>query len=681
MKINCLNINQVKLATILTMLLFVIPLAALQSQSFFTLNTRYNFYSWEREGEILVHVPQSLVWKVVSIDISTEETKIVSWRGTPRKKILRIPFDINIPEGKYNLIASIESEGKKYTAGTELLILKSKPNEVKTDRLTGGLIVGRRQFFPFGFYCYSPVYPTLPEEEVVKGFNVISPYQKILPATLPERQAYMDRCAELGMKVHYNLLSVSGGGGVASQIDGLTPEEKKVLLLNEIERFKDHPALLAWYIADEPNGYRIPPADLKAIYDTVKEADPWHPVTVVFMAPFISAVKYSEAMDIVMADPYPVPDMPVRNVGNVAEQLYREFEGRKPLWIVPQAFGGGEHWRREPTLQEIRSMTYQAIINGARGIQYFIRHGLNVFPKSVPAWNECGQMAVEIAELTPWLLSDEDPVRVISDNPSIKVTSAFHRGVLMVMAVNISNTPLKVNFTLGNNFSGDAVVIFENRTVKVRSGLLSDYMQAYGSQVYMIRLTAADDQVKPFRDNLMIDPGFENIASPGVPSACYAWTLGDRGATYFTDTREYFEGNHSLRLVTPEENRSVRLRFFPVTVNRGRTYILSVWAKRDPWHYTSPADNSVRNPKLAPASFDLRLGEFGGKRFIPGEEWQQFVTNVTIPPDSNLPERVNVILSMPGAGTAWFDMLQIFEAVDLGRSVNPALRPPWEWEE
>ena len=114
-----------------------------------------------------------------------------------------------------------------YQATTELIILSYKPNEVKTDRLTGGIIVNRRQFFPFGFYCYSPVSPTLPEEEVVKGFNMISPYQTILPETLSERKAYMDRCAELGMKVHYNLLSVSGGGGVGSKIEGLSAEEKK----------------------------------------------------------------------------------------------------------------------------------------------------------------------------------------------------------------------------------------------------------------------------------------------------------------------------------------------------------------------------------------------------------------------------------------------------------------------
>ena len=62
--------------------------------------------------------------------------------------------------------------------------------------------------------------------------------------------------------------------------------------------------------------------------------------------------------------------------------------------MVLQAFGGGEWWGREPTLQEIRSMTWQSVINGATGIQYFVRQGLNYFPKSVAAWNECGRMAI-----------------------------------------------------------------------------------------------------------------------------------------------------------------------------------------------------------------------------------------------------------------------------------------------
>ena len=93
-------------------------------------------------------------------------------------------------------------------------------------------------------------------------------------------------------------------------------------------------------------------------------------------------------------------------------------------------------------------------------------------------------------------------------------------------------------------------------------------------------------------ENLLKDPGFEDNSSPGVPSACYARPGGDRGATYFLDTREHHEGNHSVRLLTPGDDKGITLRLFPFQVNAGASYAISVWAKSDPeqriYHVTYP---------------------------------------------------------------------------------------------
>ncbi|MCU0473226.1 MAG: hypothetical protein MUC93_07650 [Bacteroidales bacterium] len=639
----------------------------------FRIFTRSSFYSTERAGEMLLHIPQNHIYNNLTVLLKINNDSATSWVGKPVKRIVRIPLALNLQPGNYQIIAYISVPGSKlkYTASSSLTILKYKPNEVKTDRLTGGLIVNKRLFFPFGFYCYSPVYPTLPEEEVVKGFNMISPYQKILPETLMERKAYMDRCAELGMKVHFNLLSVSGGGGVGSKIEGLSDMQKKERLINEINTFKDHPALLAWYIADEPTGNNIAPDSLLKIYELIKRIDPWHPVSIVFMAPFSSAKKYSDALDIVMADPYPIPTSPVTIVGDVAGSLYKEFSGKRPLWIVPQAFGGSEWWEREPTLQELRSMTYQSIINGARGIQYFIRQGLNLFPKSTSSWGECGRMASEIAELTPWLLSDEEPVPVRSGTQNIIVTSAIHDGQLMIMAVNKTNSPQRAVFTISESFTGKAHVVFENRSITVSSGYFSDNISAFGSQVYMIGIRQKKETIKPWPDNLYVDPGFEDISSTGVPASCYARNGGDRGATYFLDSREHFEGNHSIRLVTPEENGSVKLRFFPINGRNGATYLISVRAKAD------PEQGNVLKENYEDQEFEVSLGGLGVTRFTLSSDWQEYLTFVTIPYYNDQPPRTNIILHMSSAGTAWFDMLQVVECADIKRSINPELTGEW----
>ncbi|HUX97834.1 MAG TPA: hypothetical protein VMV47_19035 [Bacteroidales bacterium] len=635
----------------------------------FRIYPRYSFYSNEKTGEFLLHVPSSLINTQLSISIKSDEDSLTTWKGKPGKYILRIPFSLNPEPSVYKIKAEISiawKPGSKYYANTLLTVLNYKPNEVKTDRLTGGLIVNRKPFFPFGFYCYSPVNLALPEEEAVKGFNMISPYQKIHPQTISERKAYMDRCAEIGMKVHYNLLSVSASTGPAA--DTIPEDEKNRRLISEVRAFMNHPALLAWYISDEPNGFRIPPEVLEKIYDTIKELDPWHPISMVFMAPFMASRKYSDAFDIVMADPYPVPTLPIGMVDKLAKELHSEFKAKQPQWMVVQAFGGGEWWEREPTLQEIRSMTWQSVINGSTGIQYFIRLGPNYFPKSASAWNECGKMALEIAELTPWLLSDEEPLKVESYSSNISVTSKLYKGKLAVIAVNKKNEPLASSIRIKGIVSNKAKVLFENRTITISDGVIYDHLPPYGAQTYMIDLNLSDRVSTSGGNNLIKDPGFESVFSPGVPTACYARPGGDRGATYFTDSREYFDGNHSLRLVTPKEGASAGIRFFPCQVKAGSSYMISLWAKSDPEQRFNSSFDHPDNPetKNSPQYAEISFGEFATARFVPEKEWKRFVTFVTIPSDTTEKVRTNLILSMPGQGVAWFDQIKVIEESDTG---------------
>jgi hypothetical protein len=636
--------------------------------SSYSIVSRQSFYTYEKKGEFLLHVPFSSAKNQLSITLKIGEETTTAWRGIQGRNIVRLPFSLSLAPAVYKVEARINVSsipGVMFIAKTDLIVLSYKSNEVKSDRLTGGLIVNRLPFFPFGFYCYSPVYPTLPEEEVVKGFNMISPYQKITPETINERKAYMDRCAELGMKVNYNLLSVSGGGGVGSKIEGLSDTEKRERLISEIRTFRDHPALLGWYISDEPNGKSITPEQLEEIYRTVRENDPWHPVSIVFMAPYLSSKKYSSAMDIVMADPYPIPDFPVTMPGEVARQLRTEFNGKKPVWIVPQAFGGGELWNREPTIQEIRSMTWQSIINGATGIQYFVRQGLNYFPKSAATWSECGRMATEVAELTPWLLSDEETMPVTSYSKNVLVTSRIHNGQVIILAINKLNEPLSASFRVTGIYSGKARVLFENRFVPVKGGIITDQVGAFGSQVYLIDLKPVKQAPDISNTNLIKDAGFEDLSDPGLPSASYARPGGDRGATYFLDTREYFEGNHSLRIITPVENKSVTIRFFPFAVKAGASYTISIWAKSDPeqrfFPVTKPENGRLYGKKDMPQFVEVLLGEFSRARFVPDNQWRQFVTFVTIPADTLDRFKTNLILKMPGQGVAWFDLIKVTE--------------------
>jgi hypothetical protein len=333
--------------------------------------------------------------------------------------------------------------------------------------------------------------------------------------------------------------------------------------------------------------------------------------------------------------------------------------------MVLQAFGGGEWWSREPTLQEIRSMTWQSIINGATGIQYFVRQGLNFFPKSVAAWNECGRIAMEVAEITPWLLSDEETMPVESYSKNIIVSSRVHDGQLIVMAVNKINEPSAAAIRIKGLSSGKAILIFENRALMFTGGQINDYLPPFGSQVYLIDLHPSNVLKDGRPENLLKDPGFEDISSTGVPSACYARPGGDRGATYFLDSREHHEGNHSLRLLTPAENKGITLRLFPIAVKAGSTYAISVWAKSDPEQRFSAVTNqdSLRQDKKYNTKqyVEIEMGVFGKSRFIPDSDWRRYMTFMTIPADTLRSVRTNLLIRMPGQGIAWFDDLKVYE--------------------
>ena len=194
---------------------------------------------------------------------------------------------------------------------------------------------------------------------------------------------------------------------------------------------------------------------------------------------------------------------------------------------------------------------------------------------------------------------------------------------------------------------------------------ITDHLAPLASEVYLINLKPEKQVPFSSNKNLVKDAGFEDLSSPGIPSACYARPGGDRGATFFLDTREHYEGNHSLRIITPEEKKSAALRFFPFSVKAGSSYTLSLWAKSDPEQRLSVVTNQD-NSRLyrkndAPQYAEISVGSFVYARFVPDNEWRQYVTFFTIPADTLASFKTNLVLKMPGQGVAWFDEIKVYE--------------------
>ncbi|HWD41257.1 MAG TPA: hypothetical protein VG944_20605, partial [Fimbriimonas sp.] len=496
---------------------------------------RQSFYTTEQQGEVLVQLPDDAPTKVLIQLRGQSVQSTVKGRG-----IGRVPFPLEgLPMGTSKLTCLVAPTAHEpWTADCDVIRLPPKPNEVKIDRLTGAFITDGLPLFPCGFYCYSPVQPTLPEEEFVRGFSMISPYQDIQHSDLADRKRYMDRCGQLGMKVNYSLVSLSGGGSGSNLSE--TDKAKRELLVKEVNEFKDHPALLAWYLCDEPDGENVSPLSLEEQYKIVHDLDPYHPITEVFNTPS-KAPLYRKSIDVAMADPYPIPNSPATDAGDTIANLRKSFGWEVPLWIVPQAFGGNEWWAREPTPQEMRMMTWQSILNGATGIQCFIRHGLGAFPKSPTMWAECGKIAEEVFELEPFLHSAEKAPDVACNVSTVQARCWRSGSELLVALVNKTNVPVPVHVKVDTKAT-EARLPFENRSVLLSRGAIDEFVDAYGTRFYILEEGSG---WKKDPANSVVDPSFEENPTAGVPSGCYLNLRSDRGATVRIDPRVAHSGRRS----------------------------------------------------------------------------------------------------------------------------------------
>ncbi len=607
-----------------------------------------NYYTSEENITVNFDFTSNPIYTSLKILNLSEELIQQSFQGDKFK----VSFSSkNIPLGNTTLQIQLLSEDSTKDTSIVITKLASKANEVKINQETGSLIVDGLPFFPFGFYCGTV--GNLPEQEVAGGFNLIGPYQSNMPEGLPERRAYMDRCAELGVKVQYGVNGLIGGGHNGAKV-AMSQEERFEILKKEVLEFKDHPALLSWYINDEPAGQGRPSELMEQTYDMIRELDPYHPISMVFMMPD-KAAQYRKGMDIAMTDPYPIPKS-VTEVQGYVRDLNKSLRHDKSIWMVPQAFGGQEMWPREPTPKEIRTMTYLGLIEGIQGVQYFIHPGLNLNPQSVAAWSECRNMAAEFNQMTPFILDYSNVKMLSTSNNAVLAKQFTYKGDQLIVAVNTLNKPL--SYTIDSKLKKNQKVElwFENRELVSKDGEISDMIDALSTRVYLVRKDTTVLENK--KGNLIYNSGFEKVETPGLSSGHNMSfsnnKKGDHGATVFNDSRTSKDGLFSLRMVTPKAGGGKKIFFTPVAITKGATYRFSIWAK-------------AKKQKEMP-SFNIGIKALKkAESYTLTPEWQEY--SFLVQSDSSSTNTI-VELDLTDKGTAWFDEISLSQEPYISYEVN-----------
>jgi len=300
-------------------------------------------------------------------------------------------------------------------------------------------------------------------------------------------------------------------------------EEKKLEKLKKvIETYKDHPALMGWKAADEPlwgnmntHGKR-PPSSLALTYQTIHELDPNHPV-IVLQAPRGTAdenAAYDPYLDVTGMDVFPigyppgghVPTWPNKEISMVGDwtKIIVDAARGKPVWMTLQiTFSGVTPTEKQPnriirfpTFEQERFMTYEAIINGARGINYFggaapttlnerdAKLGFNW-----TFWNRILKpLLAEINEKSPLhaaLLAPNSTLPVKVDGKGIEYVVREVGSDVYILACKREGDTIQVHFTglPGTSTSGE-VLFEEPRKVSAKDGSFTDWFAPFDVHVY-----------------------------------------------------------------------------------------------------------------------------------------------------------------------------------------------------
>ena len=218
-----------------------------------------------------------------------------------------------------------------------------------------GCARSRASFYPLGIYGV----PSTDEFPLIRamGINVI---------VGPASRSYLDAAQRAGLKV---LASPDTSAG--PRFDGEAARQA-------VGRGDRHPALWAWYLADEPDLNRVAPETIVQAHRFFKRLPARHPTALV-LSQGAAALHYANIADITMIDRYPIAWLPLANLGQHVRMTRLALGPKKPLMAVIQCFDWSAYPellpipepQRAPTYEELRCLVYSALAERADGLFFY----------------------------------------------------------------------------------------------------------------------------------------------------------------------------------------------------------------------------------------------------------------------------------------------------------------------
>lgn len=427
--------------------------------------------------------------------------KTVSRTMKVRGEIVDISIPVKkLPAGEVKLTGVLKSKSENKVLATQTWTLKkvtrSEASAVKSYVDShNNLIVDGKPFFPLGFYMNMT--KSHLDEVADSPFNCVLSYG-MDQQPKADLLKYMDRAQEKGLKIIYCMNDLYPTATYVDSWEGVKGNE--AIAKSVVQSYKDHPAVIAWYLMDELPKSLLP--SLQGYYDRVRADDPNHPCYIVLYN--MADLKYfAKATDVLGSDPYPIPSNAVTQVSEETDTTVAAGNGHRAVWQALQSFGWYQHNSpnpdrahkptaeelkagRAPSYEETRNMTYLALTHGSKGILYWCYYDMRMLPQYPEMWGWMKSIGSEVKSLSPMLLSNDDfgKVRYTSSGLNIHTKLKKYNGELYLMAVNSDSTAGTATFDIGSELTGEAKVMFENRSVKTSGTQLTDTFKPLEVHVY-----------------------------------------------------------------------------------------------------------------------------------------------------------------------------------------------------
>lgn len=252
---------------------------------------------------------------------------------------------------------------KEHPAAIQTVYQSHVPHTDRTGRLMTQFDADR-SFFPLVLYHalqgeYDGIRYEL-KDDAAAGFNACMPYESQDPRAIADAAAG----AKMQMIVH-------------APTDAI------------VQTLAHYPAMLAWYLDEEPMGqFHVPGMDARfeaflKRRDQIHALDPQHPVFPLDVPLIVGNaqpwwIKWNTSGDISAHDNYPINprhrslsfDYGIPESVSLAARSVKES---KPMWVCLPTFEiAGSAWPfNMPTTRQLRCMVYTAIVHGATGVMYF----------------------------------------------------------------------------------------------------------------------------------------------------------------------------------------------------------------------------------------------------------------------------------------------------------------------